>query len=75
MTAASGTDVTITWTAPDDNEDALTGYSVKIRQSDGVYLEDTANCDGDAELNTRVCTVSMAVLRASPYSLAYGDLV
>lgn len=48
VTATSGTDVTITWTAPTDNYDTITGYSVKIRQSDGTYLEDTAVCDGVA---------------------------
>lgn len=74
-TAVSGTDVTFTWTEPDDNEEAIIGYVLKIRQSDGTYLEDNAVCDGTALLATRVCTVTMATLRAAPYSLAYGDLV
>jgi len=32
-------------------------------------------CDGVALLATRSCTVSMATLRAVPYSLGYGDVV
>lgn len=74
VTAVSGTDVTFTWTAPDDNEEPIIGYELKIRKSDGTYLEDTAVCDGTALLATRVCTVSMATLRAAPYSLTYGTL-
>jgi len=31
VTAVSGTDVTFTWTAPDDNEEPLIGYVLKIR--------------------------------------------
>ena len=37
VTAVSGTDVTFTWTEPDDNEEPLIGYVLKIRKSDGTY--------------------------------------
>lgn len=75
VTAESGTDVTITWVAPSDNQDAITAYIVKILKSDGSYLEDVTVCDGTAQIVGKVCTVSMAILRASPYSLGYGDTV
>lgn len=75
VTAVSGTDVTFTWTEPADNSDAVTGYILKLLQSDGTYLEDVSVCDGVALAGTKVCTVAMSVLRASPYLLTYGDTV
>lgn len=74
VTAVSGSDITFTWSEPYDNEDAVTGYVLKIRQSDGVYLEDTAICDGVALATAKVCTVTMATLKSASYSLTYGDL-
>lgn len=73
---ASGLGVVLTWAKPNDNQDALTAYLVKIRQTDGAYSEHSATCPSTgagaatlAALASPTCTLTMAVLRAAPYSL------
>lgn len=72
VTAISGTDVTITWSAPSDNGSSITGYTVKLGKSDGTFAEDTALCNGVTAKDTRSCTIPMATFMASPYTLPYG---
>lgn len=38
--------VVIRWTAPPDNGEQIVGYIVYIRQHDGAYTLDLADCDG-----------------------------
>lgn len=76
-TALSGSTVTISWSAATDNSATVTAYLLEILQSDGSYYTDTTNCDAstDPVLSARSCALSLTTLRASPYSLAQGDLV
>jgi hypothetical protein len=61
--------VTITWIAPYYNGSPITGYTVAIRQNDGVtYTTESVNCNS---LSTK-CTVPIAVLLAAPYYLPWG---
>ena len=65
-------DVVISWTSPDNGGSTITGYTVSIRQSDtNTYTVDSANCEMSSSVLT-TCTVPVATLRASPYSLEWG---
>jgi len=68
----SNVSVTISWVAPFNGGSAITAYTVKIRQVDGsTYTTESANCN----VSTTTCTVPIAVLQASPYSLPWGASV
>jgi hypothetical protein len=45
-TQVSGLNVVIDWTAPNDNGSPITSYKVFIRQSNLIYTEELANCNG-----------------------------
>ena len=81
-TSNSATDVVIDWDAPTfDGNAALLGYRVKIRDSSGLFQEETASCDGSGAgqatiLSTRTCTIPMTSLTdASTFGLAEDDLI
>ena len=44
-TANSGTDVTISWTAPVIGGSVITGYTVQIKNSGGTFTAESANCN------------------------------
>jgi hypothetical protein len=74
----SGTDVVLSWAAPEANHDPITAYKVLIREADGDFSEEATHCNGatdSAILADAECTVPMAVLSATPYSLAQGARV
>ena len=64
-TVISGTNVAITWVAPAQGSTAITGYTLKIRQSDAITFTVYASCTGTAV----TCTIAISVLQAAPYSL------
>ena len=45
-TSNSGTEIVIDWEAPYNNGAVISSYTITIQQSDGIYSEDTVNCDG-----------------------------
>jgi hypothetical protein len=45
-TSVSADQVILNWLAPNDNGSVITSYRILIVQQDGVYSEDTVNCDG-----------------------------
>lgn len=54
----SGTNVVLTWTAPDDHSSTITAYDIQFLKSDGTYGSGTGTCDGtDATLLT--CSMAM----------------
>jgi hypothetical protein len=69
--------VKISWDAPFENYRPILGYGyqVLIGTSAGTFVEKKTLCDGVAQEATRYCLVDMHELRASPFLLAYGDLV
>ena len=67
-TNPSSTTVGIAWVAPVDGGSPITGYSLAIRQSDGVTFAAYSGCTGTA----LTCTIANSVLQAGPYSLANG---
>lgn len=75
--AADPLSVTISWTAPDDNSDAISSYHILILKADGVeYAEETTNCDGadSTILAAAQCLVLLTDLRTD-FGLGYGGLV
>lgn len=65
---STGSSVLIEVTAPADNAYAITAYQVQVLTSDGTTWADaTSYCTGTT------CSVPMADLRTTPYSLAYND--
>ena len=70
-----GAHVEIAWTAPVANFSPVLGYKILIQTKAGTYLESTAMCDGEAQALVHYCLVAMDDLRASPFNLAYHDLV
>lgn len=67
--------VIITWTAPDNGGSPITGYTVKVIQSDSVtYSTELNNCDRSSSTST-TCTIPVQILRESPFSLPWGSSV
>lgn len=68
----------IAWSIPDDGNAPVSGYTIKIRQDDGVsFTEDTTNCDGQSSsiVSLQSCTVPISRLRSNPYNLEWGSSV
>ena len=71
-TANSGsTNVLITWVAPAQGSTPITGYSVAIRQSNGVTYTAYSGCTGTAI----TCTIANSALQSAPYYLADASSV
>ncbi len=65
----------ISWAAPDNGGSPITGYIVKIRQSDATTFSiDTVNCEMSTSTAT-TCTIPVTALRAAPFSLDWGTNV
>jgi len=65
----------ISWTAPNNGGSPITGYTVKIRQSDvTTFAVLTTSCDMSASTAT-TCTIPVTALRSIPYSLEWGTNV
>jgi len=69
--------VKISWDAPFENYRPILGYGyqVLIGTNAGTFVEKKTLCDGVAQEAVRYCLIDMHELRASPFLLAYGDLV
>ena len=74
----NGQNVHISWTAPADGASAISAYTVKILQQDGVTLTSNSYyCDGSSlvVMSNRFCEIPMSVLTFSPFSLSLGALI
>lgn len=71
------TAVKIAWDYPEDNGDSVDEYLIEIKDVTDSFLPYLPSCDGadPTIVANRYCYVEMAVLRASPYSLAKGDKI
>ena len=69
--------VRIAWTAPVDNHATIDQYQILIADSDGLFVEDTAVCDGAEQtvVDGLHCLVPMTALWAEPFTLAQSTTV
>jgi hypothetical protein len=70
--------VVISWTPEYDGGSPITSYTILIQVSDSeLYSEDLVNCDGTDPtiFADAVCTVTIDVLTAVPYSLDWGSSI
>mmetsp|Transcript_33982 Transcript_33982/g.25068 ORF Transcript_33982/g.25068 Transcript_33982/m.25068 type:complete len:512 (-) Transcript_33982:873-2408(-) len=71
--------VRVTFTAPNDNGDSLTAYTVFILASDGTtYVSDPSSCNGESFAtvsSNSYCDIPMTDITSSPISLAQGSLI
>jgi hypothetical protein len=76
-TTVMGTNIRIQFSPPSNIAAPILMYKIIIKQSDGQFTETTAHCDGSstAVKTNYYCDVAITVLRISPYSLVYGNLV
>lgn len=71
-TSLIGTNVRISFTAPNNNGKPIDKYQILILQSDGLtYTEDTTDCDGSNAviISNLYCDIPMQTLRNAPYLL------
>jgi hypothetical protein len=73
----SGTNALISWTAPEDYGSTITAYKVVLLTALSAYEEEVVYCDGtqSAIVAALQCEIPVTVLRASPYDLAYDELI
>jgi hypothetical protein len=64
LTTVVGPDVLISWDAAVDNGDAITSYTIMIKQSDGAFSEQLSHCDGATPsiIANNKCLVPLTVL-------------
>ena len=76
-TLISTNTVVITWIAPDEHGSPITEYTIKIRDSTGVYLSELTDCDGTDTLivASTQCIVPLTTLYATPFELIKGDSI
>lgn len=77
-TTVSGSNVVISWAAPNNNGSPIVGYVIQIRQSDGVtFSVDITSCDGSKSTirEATSCSVPITTLRASTYQLPWGSSI
>jgi hypothetical protein len=76
-TAVVGTDVRVTWGPPGSEQAPISAYKVLIRRADGQFVAELTSCDGSTQavLGALACNVPLSILRAAPFSLAFGALV
>lgn len=66
------------WNLPDFRGSPITSYNIKFRESDLLtYTEYKPTCDGNLTevYSTRTCYIPIAILRVSPYNLAWGSSI
>lgn len=71
------TTLTISWSAPVDNNYAITKYRIFIDDSTGTPVEDTDECDGSEDdiFSSLSCTFTMSTLLGSDYNLVAGNSI
>ena len=76
---AAGSNVRISWVAPDDRGDTITAYIIQIQTSvAGTYVNDTTNCNGSSSVtvSNKYCDIPLATLQQlAGTNLSQGDLV
>jgi hypothetical protein len=77
-TEMAGKNVVFQWAvSPSANGSPVTAYRIKFKKSNGSYIEETANCNGETQSikDSRSCTVPMTIFTGVTFSLSLGDLI
>ena len=78
QTSIDGSNVQVTWLAPNNRGSPITRYYIKFIQYDGVsYAEDMTDCLGtDATIISSLsCQIPIATLITNPFSLPWGSSI
>ena len=77
LTARSGTNIRISWTAPNAHGLTIDEYEILILQGDGTTWSASASCAGNSAtiVANRYCDVPMSELRGAPWSLVLNSVV
>jgi hypothetical protein len=76
LSEVDGSDVKISWVAPDDGGSEILGYRVYIRTDDlSTYTLELTNCNGADALiiGMQECNVPILTLRSEPFNLPWGS--
>jgi hypothetical protein len=77
-TTIDGSDAIVTWDFPDIRGSPITAYTITLRESDDLtFTTSLVTCDGTQTdiVDTRTCTIPVATLVTSPFSLAWGSSI
>jgi len=74
-TSFDGSNVIVTWTAPDNGGSAITAYTIRIKQNDGVYTTVNSTCNGSGAtiVQNLNCSISETVLVSAPFSIPWNS--
>jgi hypothetical protein len=70
--------ITVSWTAPNNNGAPILSYQILIRAQDGTtFAEESTNCNGSQEavIASQTCIIDVLNLRNPPFSLEWGSHV
>jgi hypothetical protein len=76
-TTQIATGVQVSWTAPADQHQSITAYTVVISDSAGTFAEDTTLCDGSGAsvLASLYCIIPISSLMGDPYNLVVDTTI
>ena len=59
--ALDGTDVRLSWNAPNDNFSTITAYKVELQKHDNTWVTDLTNCDASqgSVFSSKTCIIPM----------------
>jgi len=78
ITTANANDkVLVSWSEPVTNGSPITAYKILIRRKLLTFTQESVECvpTNAALIASRSCSISLAILKASPYLLVKGDSV
>jgi len=78
VTTNTADKVMISWSSPVTNGSPITSYKIFIQQhSSMTFTQEQVECDGTLQtvVDNRLCHVSLATLKAAPYSLVKAESV
>ena len=69
--------VSVSWNEPVTNGSPITAYKIIIKQKDQTYTQESIECVpiNPALIASRLCSIALTTLKASPYNLIKGDSV
>jgi len=77
VTTIVGSDINVSWIAPNSNGSPITAYIITFRDSAGNYHLILDVCDGSSQqvISTLRCVIPLTKMYGSPFNLILGDNV